>query len=192
MTITYKITADDLYASLLYSVSKARKKKKPAPTKGRRILAFVVYALGAIMFSLMSITHPGLLFLAVLFALCAILIALSPAIANWRNQGTKKRCRRMVSDPTQEIAKNIGQTTIVTIDNDSIISKILEAETRLPINGITEINELPGIILISHNTVSTFYLSKSIDNLEVLTTTLKNLALRLHISYIVHDTWELK
>lgn len=181
MRIDYKIDENDFLTYQLYVASKSEKIKKNR--KRTKLIIPVLYIALALWFMVQD-SHS----LAFIFFIIALFwFFLYPLWERRRYMNHYKRCIK------EHYKDRIGKTASIEFDNELIIAKDSQIESKIVTRELEEIAEISTTIFIKLKGGQSLILPKEkINDIDSLTARLKELATYLHIEYNIDDKWAWK
>lgn len=181
MTIDYKIDENDFLTHQLYIASQSDQiKKKRQRSKIRVPLIYITCGLILIFLDDYSM---GITF----FIIAPLWYILYPI---WEKKHYIKHFKGFINENYKD---RIGKTTTLEINNEYMISKDNGSESKVLTSELEEITEIPTTILMRLKNGHSLILPKDkINDLDALTSRLKELATHLNINYKIDDKWEWK
>lgn len=181
MKVTYTLTTEDYLEHQLFAASNSPQIKKQRFKA--KIAIPVLYILIGLFLSGMKKDFLPVIIFAGLSLLWFFLYPIRD----------RKRYKKYYTAHVNETFKaRIGKQTETEIQDELIVTKTGDNESRIHMNEVEEVYELKNILLIKLKTGSLIFPKSGIENLEEFKNYLHEMALKLKIPFSVFAQWEWK
>ena len=171
MRLEFSLSENDYLTYNLYIISKNQKRKWLPKLLGFLSLLIIIYTI----FNFQNINFPESIFPLLIFVFITFYVFFG------KNRYLKKTLK---SNIRKNYQKNIDRMILMDINEDFIIDKQGENETKTSVLELTEIISIPTLFLLKISENRAFIISKSQINIDEVECFLRELSNRLNVKYI--------